>query len=126
MTASGSSFDDGPFWGVIQLMGHVRFAGLMRKASVLGAPAIRVDVPDSGEGYPGFTKFVAPGSLYDVTPTTEETAREMAARIRATALDPYDIRAVARTMAVGMVNTPSVAALAAPVEPVDEDDGMPF
>lgn len=62
-----------PGWFVVELMGHRRLTGFVREVTVAGAGYLRVDVPHD-------TGFVAsplfpPSSVYQLTPTTEETAR---------------------------------------------------
>lgn len=67
-------------WAIVELMGHRRVAGYVRETTVAGAPMLRVDVPaPTKEGKDRQTQFYAPSSIYALTPTTEETARRVAA-----------------------------------------------
>lgn len=47
------------------------------------------------ETIPGFTQFYGPQAIYCLTPTTEEVARAIAARIREKPVQPYEIRQLA-------------------------------
>jgi len=68
-------------WAIVELMGHARLAGRVSPDSSLVPGLLRVDVP-AAAGRGAFTKLVAPGSLYALTPCTEATARAAAARLR--------------------------------------------
>jgi hypothetical protein len=52
---------------------------------------ISVDVPDV-EGRAAFTKYLATGALYGITPCTEETARARAGSIKATPFSVWDVQ----------------------------------
>lgn len=96
-------------WAVVELMGHVRMAGRVTEEERFGAKVGRVDVPRApvpcidckgtgaalspggtsvrcsfcqGQGFfdGGFTTvYFGGGSIYRLTPTTEEVARGVAA-----------------------------------------------
>jgi hypothetical protein len=72
------------FWGLLELMGHRRLAGEIVKDD---GGLIRIDLP-SGE-----TQWYGTSAVYCITPTTEETARGMAARI-GLPIGVYDARQV--------------------------------
>lgn len=63
-------------WGVLELLGHRRLAGIIREESVAGVGMIRIDIP--GEEGRMTTQFYAPGALYCLTPCDEATARAFA------------------------------------------------
>lgn len=67
-------------WGLCEVMGHVRYAGRITEQTIGGASFIRVDVPQVGDT-PALTKILGSGSIYCITPTTEETAKALAAQI---------------------------------------------
>jgi hypothetical protein len=74
-------------WGIVEVMGHNTFAGRVTEQSIGGASFIRVDVPEiPANAYygaqPAFTKFIGAGSIYAMTPCSEEIARQAAARVR--------------------------------------------
>jgi len=65
-------------WAIVELMGHRKLAGKVSEKIIAGQPLLRIDVPKSGE-QKAFTTFYGPGSIYSLTPTTEEIARRFAA-----------------------------------------------
>lgn len=67
------------WWAIIELMGHRRTAGLVSEQTIGGQAFIRIDVPET-PNQPAFTQFYGGGSIYCLTPTTEEIARAVAAR----------------------------------------------
>ena len=78
--------DNGKFesWAIVEIMGHNTIAGFVTEVAKFGVAMMRVDVPDlevSGIIKPGFTKFYGGASIYGITPTTEEIARQAAIRL---------------------------------------------
>lgn len=63
-------------WAVIELMGHVRIAGLVTEEERFGAKLGRIDIPQ-GDGF--VTQYFNGSSIYRLTPVTEEIARAVAA-----------------------------------------------
>lgn len=61
-------------WVIIELLGHRRLAGYLTEQEIAGASFLRLDVPAD----PPVTQYYAPGSVYAITPTTEEIARAVA------------------------------------------------
>lgn len=82
-------------WAVVELMGHVRFAGHVEETTLAGAGVLKVDVPDAvddaGRSHPAFTQFVSPASLYRLTPVTEEIARSVARHERPSAVHKWEL-----------------------------------
>lgn len=76
-------------WAVVEVMGHKRYAGFVTEQTVAGAAFVRVDVPDS-EKLPAFTKLLGAGSIYAITPCTEETAKAFAAKLQERAFNTYE------------------------------------
>jgi hypothetical protein len=62
-------------WAIVELLGHVRLAGLVSEEEHFGGKMGRVDVP-VGDGY--VTQYFGHGSIYRVTPCTEEMAKAVA------------------------------------------------
>lgn len=62
-------------WCVVEQLGHKKLAGRVTEDLVAGALMLRVDVPDGEEM---ITQWIGSGSLYALTPTTEEIARAAA------------------------------------------------
>jgi hypothetical protein len=89
-------------WAVIGLMGHSSIAGFVREVSVGTGTFLRVDVPEvayeepdysapfDGEGMRprrrvvvlSFVRLVSIAAVYDITPCSEEVARQAAENIR--------------------------------------------
>lgn len=61
-------------WAIVEVMGRQSYAGRVTEQVFGGASLIRVDVP-AIEGAAAFTKLIGVGSIYAITPTTEEVAR---------------------------------------------------
>jgi hypothetical protein len=68
-------------WAVVELMGHTTFAGLVAEVEIAGHGFLRLTVPKC-QDRAGFDKILSPGSIYGITPCTEEFARRMAASLR--------------------------------------------
>lgn len=66
-------------WVILELLGHRRLAGHLTEQQIAGASFLRLEVPGT-EDQPGATQLYSPGSVYCITPTTEEIARRVAAR----------------------------------------------
>lgn len=61
-------------WGILEIMGHRRLAGMITEVEIAGAPMLRIDVPSD----PPATQFYSASSIYALTPTSEDTARHIA------------------------------------------------
>jgi hypothetical protein len=92
--------DDSPkfeSWGILEIMGHARFAGFISSQAIGGVNFVRVDVPElpaEGTMYdarPAFTKFFTQQSIFSLTPTTEETARQAARSFRSRAVAMFEL-----------------------------------
>lgn len=87
-------------WAIVEVMGHKKFAGHVTEQTLGAATLIRVDVPEteqpSRDGWIGenwgtiparktaaYSKLIGVGSIYMVTPCTEEVARKVARVIEA-------------------------------------------
>lgn len=71
-------------WAIVEVMGHNTFQGFVTTESFGGTVLFRVDVPEipeqiteagKREAVPAFTKLIGAGSIYCITPCTEETAK---------------------------------------------------
>ena len=98
MPEQDSKFDQ---WGVVEVMGHKKFAGHITEQVIAGSALIRIDVPEvavvdwRGENertYAAYTKLVGVASVYAITPTTEEIARAMAKEIARYDGDPLPVQ----------------------------------
>lgn len=80
-------------WAIVEVMGHRQFAGFVSEQAIGGASFVRVDVPEVKAGedvLPGFTKLLGAGSIYAISPCTEETARAYAAQSRQRSFSVYE------------------------------------
>jgi hypothetical protein len=81
-------------WCVVEIMGHKKFAGYVTEQSLGGSSFVRIDVPQitlkDGTQLPPFSKLFGSGSIYCLSPCTEETARAFAAQIRSEAFSLYE------------------------------------
>lgn len=91
--------DDAPrfeSWGILEVMGHSRFAGFISSQAIGGVNLVRIDVPElpaegSYDGRPGFTKLFTQQAIFSLTPTTEQTAREAARSFRSRPLSMFEL-----------------------------------
>lgn len=65
-------------WAVLEVMGHRRLTGLVREVTLAGAGFLRIDVFEGSDCEAKATQYYPPSSVYCLTPTTEEAAREAA------------------------------------------------
>jgi hypothetical protein len=75
-------------WAVVEVMGHQRYAGLVKEQAIGGCAFVRVDVPQIGDRLP-FTKLLGPSSIFAITPCSEEAARAAAAQCYNTPVTIY-------------------------------------
>lgn len=82
MRESMEKFDT---WGVLEVMGHKRYAGRITEQTIAGAALVRVDVPPAvdshGQLVAEYSKMFGVGSVYCLTPTTEAVARRVAEQL---------------------------------------------
>lgn len=79
-------------WAIVELMGHVKLAGLLTEEMHLGVEMGRIDIPQVGGGY--VTQFFGGGSVYRITPTTEAVAREVAKRNQPEPVGTWEVSAL--------------------------------
>jgi len=76
-------------WAIVEVMGHKKYAGFATEHTIGGAALIRVDVPETKQvGMHGlemttkpYSKLIGVGSIYCITPCTEEIGRACATRL---------------------------------------------
>lgn len=68
--------DQAEFWAIVELMGHVRMAGRLSEEERFGAKLGRLDIPRADGSF--LTQFFGGGSVYRITPVSEELARQAA------------------------------------------------
>lgn len=62
-------------WAIVELYGHVKMAGRVTEEDVFGKTLGRIDIP-AGESF--ITQYFGGGSVYRLTPCSEEAARQVA------------------------------------------------
>lgn len=86
MSDATESFEQ---WGILELLGHVRVAGIIREEERFGTKMGRIDIPDTHGGFT--TQYFSGGAVYRLTPTTEEIARAVAARAQPEPVYRYEL-----------------------------------
>jgi hypothetical protein len=86
-----------PCWAIVEVMGHQRYAGMVHEQQVAGSGLLRIDVPEVPsdgrcEAVPAYTKLIGVGSIYALTPCTEEAARQYAGTIRKRPVELFGFR----------------------------------
>ena len=77
-------------WAILEIMGHVKLAGFVSEQTIAGSAFIRIDVPGQG-AVDGFTRYFGSGSVYSLSPVTEEIARDVASNLSHRPVSPYDL-----------------------------------
>jgi hypothetical protein len=63
-------------WAILELMGHIKLAGIVTECEMFGAKLGRIEIPIDQATF--VTQFFGGGSVYRLTPTTEQIARAVA------------------------------------------------
>jgi|GEM_PF-2738657 len=63
----------GEVWGIVEVMGHSKYAGRLSEYTGLGPALLRVEVPAVGER-PTFEKLLGNTAIFAITPCTKEAA----------------------------------------------------
>ena len=80
--------EDFQTWGIVEVMGHKTYAGMVREHVIGSTTFLRIDVPQTVSRN-GYTKYIGTGSVYAITPTDEKTARIAAERLNEPPVNPY-------------------------------------
>lgn len=75
-------------WGIVEVMGHKTYAGEISEQIVAGTAFVRIDVPEIS-GIAAYTKLIGPGSVYAISPTSEQVARIAAMKLAERPVSPY-------------------------------------
>jgi hypothetical protein len=112
-------------WAILEIMGHQRYGGLVSEYTLAGASFIRIDIP-ALDDQPAFTKLFSPGSVYAITPTTEQLATAYAKKIRNVPISAYDLpeemRQKLRQPLLPAVDRTDRSDLSDPTDSSDDDD----
>ena len=82
--------ESAPQWAIIELMGHIRYGGLVSKDNQFGTAMLRVDVPQSDGSF--VSQLINPASLYRITMCAEELARAAAKSGTSKPMDQWELR----------------------------------
>lgn len=85
-----SNNTDAPQWAIIELMGHVKYGGLVSKDNKLGTAMLRVDVPQKDGSF--VSQLINPSSLYRITFCDEQIGRAAASQGDAKPLGQWELR----------------------------------
>lgn len=85
--SSGDTFDQ---WAIVDVMGHQRYIGRVTEQVIAGQGFVRIDVPETEKQKP-WTKLIGTGSIYAITPVTEDIGRAMASKRTSAPVDAYDL-----------------------------------
>jgi hypothetical protein len=91
------------FWGILELMGHVRLAGYVSEEEKFGGKLGRIDVPHP-DGRTT-TQFFGGSSVYRLTPCTEEIARSVARHNEVKPIFTFELPALARSAGISLTTT---------------------
>jgi hypothetical protein len=120
---------DGEFqgWALLELMGHRKLAGYCEPVMVAGAALLKVTVPTAGEHLPAYTTYVGGPSIYSLTPTDEQTARDFVTVHKPRPVEAYSIQMTANLAAKReLERLQSQARLQAPAGDTDDATGAAF
>ncbi len=78
-------------WGIVELFGHNKIAGLISEQAIGGCSFVRVDVSKIGENQ-GYTKIYGQGAIYAMTFTDEETAMAVSKRYSPRPIEVFEAR----------------------------------
>lgn len=77
-------------WAIVEIMGHQKFAGFLTEETIAGSGMLRLDVPE----FPplkGFTRYFNTASVYSITPTSEELARQVGEGLQRQPMSLYEL-----------------------------------
>ncbi len=77
-------------WAIVDVMGHQRYVGKVTEQVIAGCGFVRVDIPKT-ETTQAWTKLVGTGSIYAITPVSEDITRAMAARSQKDPVQAFEL-----------------------------------
>ncbi len=81
---------EAPVWAIIELMGHIRYGGLVSKDTQFGTAMLRVEVPQKDGSF--VSQLINPASLYRVTMCAEPIARAAASQGDPKPMSQWELR----------------------------------
>ncbi len=79
-------------WAILELLGHVKVAGLVTEETHFGTALGRIDIPTADGAF--ITQYFGGSSVYRLTPTTEAIARSVAERNQPTPAHRWELPAL--------------------------------
>lgn len=94
MNETPQSFES---WAIVEVMGHKKYAGLVTEQVIGGQSFVRVDVPAIHDDNPDerrekFCKLFGSGSIYCITPVSEDVARAMVLQLAERPIPIFELR----------------------------------
>lgn len=74
-------------WAIVELMGHRKLAGFVSEVTMFGVVLMKIDVPCD----PPVTQYYGGQSIFSLTPTSEQLARQAAKASRPTPVHRYEL-----------------------------------
>lgn len=90
MDANTANTAEAPQWAIIELMGHIRYGGLVSKDTQLGTPLLRVEVPQPDGSF--VTQMVNPASIYRLTMCDEALGRAAASQGQSKPMNSWELQ----------------------------------
>jgi hypothetical protein len=81
------------FWAIVEMMGHRRLAGRLTEVTLGGAGFLRLDIPGAEPEQWSATQLISPasGSIYAITPVSEQAARIAASKAQPEPLHTWEL-----------------------------------
>jgi hypothetical protein len=64
-------------WAIVEIMGHIKCAGMARTMTFGSTVFLRIDIPETTK-QPAHSKMYGMGSIFSISPVSEEVARSHA------------------------------------------------
>jgi hypothetical protein len=77
-------------WAIVELMGHRKLGGYIKEETIAGSSFLRLDVC-TNNGKTATTQFYSPSSVYCITPTTEQIARDFGTNHQPTPVTRWEL-----------------------------------
>lgn len=87
MTKDIETFNE---WAIVDVMGHQRYVGHVTEQVIAGQGFVRVDVPENDQQV-AWSKLIGTGSIYAITPVSEQIARELSKKNQAVPVYAYEL-----------------------------------
>lgn len=78
-------------WAVVEIMGHIKCAGLATTMTFGNTVMLRVDIPETTK-HPAHTKMYGMSSIFSITPVTEEIAKAHAEAWNINPIVAYEVQ----------------------------------